>query len=124
MSDPTFTLDADGLLSKWGFGDGDALSDWWWDHYGEDAPFDDREALHALVIAYLVPAIHDAAREVEIVRIETIHNPVRADTLDGVKVDHYSTRPWTIDPPVVVQVTRQQIEELLAKSMIVRPPDG
>lgn len=115
MPDPTFSLDAESLLSKWGFGDGDALSDWWWDHYGAEPPFNDHDMLHALVLAYLVPAIHDGAREVEIIRIDTIHNPVRADTLDGVQVDHYSRRDWRIDPPIVVEVTRAQIEDLVAK---------
>lgn len=114
MTEPIFTLDADGLLSKWGFGDGDALSDWWWDNFDEDTPFDDREVLHALVLAFLVPAIHDAAREVEIVHVETIHNPVRADTLDGHQVNHYSQSPVSLDPPIAVQVTRAQIEAVAA----------
>lgn len=113
--EPKFTLDAESLLSKWGFGDGDALSDWWWDNYEEDAPFDDHEVLYELVIAYLAPAIQDSARDVEIVRVETIHNPVRASTLDGVQVDHYSSRAWHIDPPISVQVTRRQIENVAAE---------
>ncbi|MFB4348488.1 hypothetical protein [Microbacterium sp. CR_7] len=116
MSEPTFELDAESLLSKWGFGDGDALSDWWWDSFGEDAPFNERNVLHALVIAFLVPALHDAGRDVEISWIETNHNPVRADTFDGVPVDHYdATSAWRIDPPVSVRVTRLQIEALVAK---------
>ncbi|MGW9270779.1 hypothetical protein [Microbacterium sp. NPDC055599] len=117
--EPVFTLDADSLLSKWGFGDGDALSDWWWEHFEEDPPFDDRRALHALVLSYLVPAITDAGREVNVYWIETIHNPVRSDTLDGAPVDHYSARLWTIDPPIVVQVTRAQIEALASTAVVV-----
>ncbi len=113
MPEPTFTLDAEDLLSKWGFGDGDALDDWWWDNFAEEPPFNDHDMLHALVLAYLVPALRDAAHEVEIFRIETNHNPVRAETLDGILVDHYSTRDWRIDPPVVAAVTKQQILDLL-----------
>jgi hypothetical protein len=123
MDEPTFTLDAESLLSKWGFGDGDALSDWWWDNYGAELPFNDHDMLHALVLAYLVPAIHDAAREVEIIRIDTIHNPVRADTLDGVQVDHYSQRGWRIDPPIEVAVTRAQIEDLVEKLTVKEGSD-
>ncbi|MFK4760315.1 hypothetical protein ACI3KS_05205 [Microbacterium sp. ZW T5_45] len=109
---PTFTLDAEGLLSKWGFGDGDALDDWWWDNFDEEPPFNDHDMLHALVVTYLVPAICDAAREVEVFRLETIHNPVRARTLDRVEVDHYSTQDRRIDPPITVAVTKQQILDL------------
>ena len=115
-SEPTFLLDAESLLSKWGFGDGDALNDWWWDNYDEDPPFNDHDMLHALVVTYLVPAIHDAAREVEIIRIHTNHNPVRADTFDGEQVDHYSGREWRIDPPIYVEVTRAQIESFITES--------
>jgi hypothetical protein len=113
MPEPTFTLDADSLLSKWGFGDGDALSDWWWDNFDEDAPFNDHDVLHALVLAHLVPAIRNAGHEVEVEFIETIHNPVRADTFDGRQVNHHLSSPWCIEPPVVVQVTRSQIEAVV-----------
>lgn len=112
MDEPTLTLDAESLLSRWGFGDGDALSDWWWDNYGEDTPFNDHDMLHALVVAYLVPVIREAGRDVEIVRIDTIHNPVRADTLDGAQVNHYSSVFARFVPPIFVEVTRAQMEEL------------
>lgn len=78
-------LPADGLLSKWGFGDGDA-PDWLLDYCDEHDlayPDDWRDLLRALVRAYLVPALD---QRVEVYDIETIHNPIRAASVDGVPV--------------------------------------
>jgi len=113
MSEPRFTLDADSLLSKWGFGDGDALNDWWWDNYDEEPPFGDHEMLYALVVAHLLPKMREAGWDVELVRISTIHNPVRAERLNGVEVDHYVADHPSI--PIEASVTREQIEALLPK---------
>lgn len=113
-------LDADSLLSKWGFSDGEALSDWWWDRFDESPAFNDHDLLHALVMAYLVPAIRDAGYEVEIVRIETSHNPVRAETLDGVEVDHYAHE--RLVPPVWVILSPGQVDQIV--SQIVRQDSG
>lgn len=109
-------LDADSLLSKWGFADGSTLFDWWWDRYDESPSFDDADVLHALVLAYLVPALRKAGHEVEIVRIETSHNPVRADTLDGIDVDH--TLNGEIEPPVWVTISPEQIEEIVRRFVV------
>jgi hypothetical protein len=112
-----FLLDAESLMSKWGFGDGDAFFDWWWDRFDESPPFDDDDVLHALVLAYLVPALHKAGHVVEIERIGTIHNPVRAARLDGVEVDHYSTHDH-LDPPVWVTVSPEQVDEIVHKVVL------
>ncbi|MAP64032.1 MAG: hypothetical protein CMH34_09890 [Microbacterium sp.] len=108
-------LDAESLCSKWGFGDGGALDDWWWDTYDDDAPLDTEELLYALVAAYLVPAIREAGHVVELERISTNHNPVRARTLDGGEVDHYDGSRDHFNPEILVTVTREQIEDLAEK---------
>ena len=115
MTEKAFHMDADSLLSKWGFGDGDSLDDWWWDTYDSPPDVNTDELLYSLVAAFLVPALRDAGYEVELERIGTIHNPVRARTLNGAHVDHYPTGDDGIVPPVVVSVSRGQIEALLSK---------
>lgn len=76
----TVTLFADGLLSKWGFCDGDLLE--WLYEFGKH----DRHAvLCAVVRQKLLPAL---AQKVEVEEISTIHNPIRARTVDGKDVTH------------------------------------
>jgi hypothetical protein len=108
-SNATFLLNAESLLSKWGFGDGGALGEWWWDNFDEPEPFDDHRALIVLVETYLVPALAAAGWTVELTYVETNHNPVRAETLNGAKVDWYDTRRVEFDPPIWAEVTRDQI---------------
>lgn len=122
MPDRTFLLDAESLCSKWGFGDGDALDDWWWDTYDGCPEIDTHELLHALVVAYLMPVIRDAGHAVELERIETIHNPVRARILNGVEVDQCDARHDYFTPAILVEVTRQQIEEMVAKTVLATDP--
>lgn len=121
MTDRTFLLDAESLCSKWGFGDGDALDDWWWDTYDEAPTIDTHELLHALVLAFLMPAIREAGHEVVLERIETNHNPVRAFTIDGVEIDHYSDHDH-FDPDILVEVAREQIEAIVAKTVVPSAP--
>lgn len=85
MSEPTLTLFADCLLSKWGFGDGDVPDAYldWCDDNGHPYPDDWHTVLRTLVRTRLVPALH---QRVEVVDIETIHNPIRAERVDGVDV--------------------------------------
>jgi hypothetical protein len=84
--EPGFWLISAGLLSKWGFDDGslpDGYLDWL-DDQGLDYPDDDTEILRTLVRTRLVPALD---QRVELVEIETSHNPIRATTVDGVDVE-------------------------------------
>ena len=80
-------LFTESLFSKWGFGDGDEP-----DHLLDclDAAHlklssDWHAVLRLLVRRHLVPALN---RTVAVYDIETIHNPVRAESVDGVEV------PW------------------------------
>lgn len=100
-------LYADGLLSKYGFGDGDVLRDWWWDTYDEEPPFDTHEALYRLVAELIVPLIREHGDEVEVYRIHTIHNPVRASSVNGEPVA--DSEMW---PDLFVEIYAPQIKAL------------
>jgi hypothetical protein len=74
-------LYADDLLSKWGFGDGDRLSDWVYDEFKRyDFEYNNHKVLEELVKRFLLPKLE---KKVEIMFIGTIHNPVRAEMIDG-----------------------------------------
>lgn len=118
MDDRPLHLDMSSLCSKWGFGDGDMLDDWWWDTYGEAPSLNSDDLLHALVLTYLAPAIEAAGHRVEIVRVETCHNPVRAISLDGLEVDWYSLEDELSD--VSVDVPRPGVEEI-ARAIVLAP---
>lgn len=90
MSDePSITLHSAGLLSKWGFNDGDAPDAWldWLDErgipYGNDV-WRERWPLVQLVLRYLIPQLD---QPVEVYEISTCHNPIRAYSINGVEVD-------------------------------------
>lgn len=117
MAEPTFHMDANSLISKWGFGDGDALSDWWWDNYDEDPPFNDHEALYTLALTHLMPLIRAEGWDGELVRIATIHNPVRIEHLNGQDVDWYAPGDNTFSE-AHIELTRADIERALATVVI------
>lgn len=101
----TVTLFADGLLSKWGFCDGDLL-DWLYE-FGEH---DEHAVLCAIVRQKLLPAL---AQKVEVEEISTIHNPIRARTVDGKDVTHLhydsSLRTEGLLTPASVDVTGAEV---------------
>lgn len=83
MSDePKLLLPSDGLLSKWGFNDGDAPADFldWLEAGGHGWRIDWHPVLIRLVEDYLVPALD---QQVTLAVIGTGHNPVRAETVNG-----------------------------------------
>lgn len=106
MTDGLF-LRGSSLLSKWGFGDGDCLGDWWWNVMDEPVPADEHQVLRDLVRTHLVPALEAAGHVVEVYDIETIHNPIRARTLNGVEVDDYAGK--TLEPEVFVTVALDDV---------------
>jgi hypothetical protein len=89
-------LYSDGLLSKFGFNDGDQpddVADWLEAdgiEYGR-APW--HPVLRRLVREHLLPVID---QNVAVYDIETIHNPIRAETVDGVQVDDYQRDPTAV----------------------------
>jgi len=98
MAEPTITLFSDGLLSKWGFGDG-ATPDEWLD-YLEEHGIDDQGVdfpLAALVRKYLLPELRKHHR-IDLIDIETSHNPIRAIFVDGIEIDWRGDNPVTLTP--------------------------
>lgn len=109
MTNP-LTLHAEGLFSKFGFGDGDALGEWWWDEFDKPLPcVDEHLVLRELVLTHLLPLIPG---EFTVRDIVTSHNPIRVDTWRGQEWDDYSLDPppdlgqidVAIPPDVVVQL--------------------
>lgn len=114
--EPKLVLRSDCLLSKWGFNDGDEPDYWldWCDEQGIDynaRGWHWHTTLRRLVRKYLAPKLD---QRVELVDIETTHNPIRAETVDGVEVDWYAASPITLTPdhveipfPEVLRVARE-----------------
>ena len=67
----------DDLCSKFGFGDGDMLYELIEEH---DLGVDHQELLIAVVERLVVPQID---REIETYTLPSLHNPIRAATIDG-----------------------------------------
>jgi hypothetical protein len=113
MEPPALTLVADGLLSKWGFNDGgtpDELMDYW-DHLGIPYPdIDWHDALRKLVRDHLIPEL-TKHHEIDVVDMEGIHNPIRALTVDGIKIDGYRSHNKVRLTPAWVTVPYSTIAE-------------
>ena len=95
--EPSLRLFSSGLLSKWGFSDGDTPDDWL--DYLEDQGIDAgslrswrNDVLPALVRRFLVPVLD---QHVELVKLGTNHNPIRASKINGRDVEHL----WHDDLP-------------------------
>lgn len=84
----TITLFSRNLLSKWGFNDGDDPDEWWdyCERHGVDASTLDFPLVE-IVQRYLIPRLDQL---VTVAIIETSHNPVRVDTVNGKDV----TEQW------------------------------
>ena len=104
----TFIMYPDDLLSKWGFGDGDRLSDFL-DDAGHAYEFkvNTHKLLEELVKRFLLPNIK---KKVEIYFIDTIHNPVRAEMIDGVYyTNHYEDDDNGLLGSDPVELTAEQV---------------
>ena len=110
-------LYADSLLSKWGFEDGDILADY------VNNPLRplfiiqtaEHDALVELVRTHLLPALD---QKVEVYTLETIHNPIRANTIDGVTWYEDDDRP--VLTPEYVEVSDDQVIAMLVKHGFTR----
>jgi hypothetical protein len=83
------TLFSAGLLSKWGFNDGDEpddVADWLETDGISYGDISWHPVLRRLVREHLLPALEQT---VVVYDIETIHNPIRAESVDGIRVDDY-----------------------------------
>lgn len=116
VAPPSLMLSSHCLLSKWGFGDGD-LPDHLWDYMDElgwdGAGVDWHPALRLLVRRHLLPVLD---QQVEVYDIETSHNPIRVESVDGVEIDcHESNKHITLTPEHVV-VSWEQIETAIRET--------
>ena len=103
MDEPHLTLFSADLLSKWGFNDGDDPEAWL--DYCEANGIDYNTVdfpLVELVRRYLLPALD---QDVTVVEIQTIHNPIRAETVDGIDV----TEAWMGRAPEL-QLTPERVD--------------
>ncbi|NYV72974.1 hypothetical protein [Streptomyces sp. UH6] len=114
-TEPTVTLFSDGLLSKWGFNDGEPPNGWY--DYCEANGIDYNAAdfpLVELVRRYLVPVLD---QDVNVVEIETSHNPIRVDTVDGVDVTEawFGRAPAPTLTPEHVDVPMSEVAKLIRR---------
>lgn len=115
---PSLRLFTQGLLSKWGFSDGDPFIDENYDLYDaiEEHRVHPRRLLAELVRRFVVPALDQA---VEVEYISTSHNPIRATSIDGVAVPdgvHYGRLPEPVElTPDCVEVPYARVIEVAAE---------
>lgn len=112
MSEPCVTLFSRSLLSKWGFNDGDTPAEWC--DYCDDRGIDWSQLefpLVDLVRRYLLPVIEQV---ITVVEIETSHNPIRVETVDGVDVTEawYGRAPEPTLTPEYVDVPWAEVVRL------------
>lgn len=124
MTEPHVTLFAADLLSKWGFNDGDEPDAWldWCDNQGIDWTKLEYPTV-ALVRQHLLPVLE---QNVTVVDIETCHNPIRAETVDGVDVHQVWYAGRDVGPqltPEYVDVPMTEVLRLaLAEAGLTDPP--
>lgn len=99
---------ADDLLSKWGFSDGDRLGEYVYNEFKVyDFHYNEHKTLEELVKRYLLPKLE---KKVETMYIGTIHNPVRAEMIDGEYYEnHYEHDDDGLLGDVTVEVTPEQV---------------
>jgi hypothetical protein len=120
-SEPTIALFSSGLLSKWGFGDGDAPDEWcdYCEAQGVDYnAIDWKSLLVALVRRYLVPEL-ERHHEIEVYEIGTSHNPIRARLVDGVEIDECALDDQVELTPAWVEVP---LADALRIALLGPPP--
>ena len=111
MSEPVLRLFSDGLLSKHGFGDGYEPDEWldWCEARGIEFPYTGwHSTLRELVARYLLPALD---QHVTVVHVDTIHNPVRAQTVNGADAEQY----WHASPDRYPELTPEYVEIPMAE---------
>ncbi|MFE4649294.1 hypothetical protein [Streptomyces sp. NPDC056707] len=123
MAAPHLTLFSGDLLSKWGFNDGSDPEGWldWCEAQGINyLAFDFPWA--AVVRAYLVPAIE---QDVTVVDIETSHNPIRVEAVNGADVTQawYGRSEAPLLTPELVDVPMPDVLRLvLQEAGLTEPP--
>ena len=98
----------DGLLSKWGFCDGDILEDLVFDN---NIDCDEHELLIKVIKGKVIPEVKD---NIVLYTIGTNHNPIRATEVNGVTVNWYgknniefSQEFVDVDDKDIIDIARQ-----------------
>lgn len=100
----TYTFFSDSLLSKWGFGDGNML-----DELCGATSHDDLALFVDKIIVSQITSHKVTAR-----RVHTIHNPIRAEFVDGVEALYPVDERFELKPEKF-SYTGQEILEALEK---------
>jgi hypothetical protein len=111
MTEPALRLYSVSLLSKWGFNDGDEPDSWldWCEEQGVDyniVGWDWHAVLRQLVREHLLPKLE---QRVVLVDIDTIHNPIRAESVDDVEIDWYQDYPDDMLTPEGVDIPYTEV---------------
>lgn len=122
MTEQLLRLHSSDLLSKWGFGDGDVLAQWWWDVYDEEPPKNDHDLLYVLVTQYLLPLLRKEGYDVQVYRILTTHNPVRAEYINGKSLSDLSIIDGDLLGDSVVELTKEQVETITKAIVLSESP--
>jgi hypothetical protein len=125
-NEPVLTLFSSGLLSKWGFNDGDAPNDVldWREEHGLGWRVEWHPVLVRLVYRFLLPVLD---QEVKVAEIETIHNPIRAETVDGVDVTDFWYDSSDCGPeltPECVEVPMTEVASVIREFRLAQPSSG
>jgi hypothetical protein len=110
------TLWTSGLLSKWGFNDGDMPDDVIdaWDEANSGSPWvrvDWHPILCRLVRERVLPALDQF---VELVEIGTSHNPIRAQSVDGQDAERWWYKVSADEPELTPDVVMVPMPDVLA----------
>ena len=101
MTDETVRFWTNGLLSKWGFDDGDLVDNFVYTGWG-GILCDHHQLLTEVVRRHVIPALD---QKVETFEIDGIHNPIRAKSVNGVEFDdHYNSHTPDLLTPEYVEV--------------------
>lgn len=102
------------LLSKWGFGDGDAIGDFLYEN-GLKSSLNKHELLIKIYRKFVEPNID---QDIVIQTIGTTHNPLRASLVDGVVVDWYDPNFFLKIDPEYIDVSIDDIGTLTQLTLV------
>lgn len=100
-----------GLCSKFGFNDGDLLEDVIEDlNDGVFIPALNHRVLAAVVKEFVIPKLD---QNVEIMEVETIHNPIRVSKINGVELTYNQGDPTLT--PEYIDVSKDAIIKIVTR---------
>ena len=109
MESRTVVFSTEGLLSKWGFEDGDLLMGFMNENGFDVGDYSHEALLVAAVRRFVIPRIRN---RVEVEEVSTLHNPIRAVLVDGKKVDCFNPDDSLSLDPAEVAVSHEELIRL------------